>query len=179
MSATFSACEYFFGLTLLFINHLLSFNQIPGLQSFVRDQTHAILGPMMYAPNVYTLDLEQMMTGGASLTAAAGVIQFTIYNAKDLKNTELVGNSDPYIKLRLGNRPELASTAVKQDTLNPVWNETNTILINNLNEVICMEILDKDNLRKDRPLGQANFDLKSLEEEPIQDDVWCKVLRNG
>ncbi|KAF9377648.1 hypothetical protein CPB97_010032 [Podila verticillata] len=152
---------------------------IPGLQSFIRDQTHAILGPMMYAPNVYTLDLEQMMTGGASLTAAAGVVQFTIYNAKDLKNTELVGNSDPYVKLRLGNRPELASTAVKQDTLNPVWDETNTILINNLNEVICMEILDKDNLRKDRPLGQANFDLKSLEEEPIQDDVWCKVLRNG
>ncbi|KAF9322332.1 hypothetical protein BG003_000002 [Podila horticola] len=152
---------------------------IPGLQSFIRDQTHAILGPMMYAPNVYTLDLEQMMTGGASLTAAAGVIQFTIYNAKDLKNTELVGNSDPYVKIRLGNRPELASTAVKQDTLNPVWNETNTILINNLNEVICMEIMDKDNLRKDRPLGQANFDLKSLEEEAIQDDVWCKVLRNG
>ncbi|KAF9409138.1 hypothetical protein BGZ94_002044, partial [Podila epigama] len=152
---------------------------IPGLQSFIRDQTHAILGPMMYAPNVYTLDLEQMMTGGASLTAAAGVVQFTIYNAKDLKNTELVGNSDPYIKIRLGNRPELATTAVKQDTLNPVWNETNTILINNLNEVVCMEIFDKDNLRKDRPLGQANFDLKSLEEEPIQDDVWCKVLRNG
>ncbi|KAI7818249.1 C2 domain-containing protein [Gamsiella multidivaricata] len=152
---------------------------IPGLQSFIRDQTHAILGPMMYAPNVYTLDLEQMMTGGASLTAAAGVVQFTIYNAKDLKNTELVGNSDPYCKIRLGNRPELATTAVKEDTLNPVWNETNTILVNNLNEVVCMELFDKDNVRKDRPLGQANFDLKSLEEDPIQDDVWCKVLRNG
>ncbi|KAI8606538.1 C2 domain-containing protein [Dissophora ornata] len=152
---------------------------IPGLQSFIRDQTHAILGPMMYAPNVYTLDMEQMMTGGASLTAAAGVVQFTIYNAKDLKNTELVGNSDPYVKIRLGNRPELATTAVKEDTLNPVWNETNIILVNNLNEVVCMEIFDKDNVRKDRPLGQANFDLKTLEEEPIQDDVWCKVLRNG
>ncbi|KAF9097270.1 hypothetical protein BGX23_009389 [Mortierella sp. AD031] len=152
---------------------------IPGLQSFIRDQTHAILGPMMYAPNVYTLDFEQMMTGGASLTAAAGVILFTIYNAKDLKNTELVGNSDPYCKIRLGNRPDLATTVVKQDTLNPVWNETVTILINNLNEVVCMEIFDKDAVRKDRPLGQANFDLKSLEEDPIQDDVWCKVLRNG
>ncbi|KAG0205878.1 hypothetical protein BGX28_002568 [Mortierella sp. GBA30] len=152
---------------------------IPGLHSFIRDQTHAILGPMMYAPNVYTLDLEQMMTGGASLTAAAGVVQFTIYNAKDLKNLELVGNSDPYVKIRLGNRPELAHTAVKEDTLNPVWNETNTILVNNLNEVVCMEIFDKDNVRKDRPLGQANFDLKTLEENPIQDDFWCKVLRNG
>ncbi|KAF9977162.1 hypothetical protein BGZ73_006833 [Actinomortierella ambigua] len=152
---------------------------IPGLQSFIRDQTHAILGPMMYNPNVFTLDLEQIMTGGASLTAAIGVVQFTVYNAKDLKNTELVGNSDPYMKIRLGNRPELAQTSVKQDTLNPVWNETFTILVNNLNEVIVMEILDKDTMRKDRPLGQANFDLKALEMDPLQDDVWCKILRNG
>ncbi|KAF9911494.1 hypothetical protein EC991_003296 [Linnemannia zychae] len=152
---------------------------IPGLQSFIRDQTHAILGPMMYAPNVYTLDLEQMMTGGASLTAAAGVIQFTIYNAKDLKNSEFVGHSDPYIKIRLGNRPEIASTSVQKNTLNPVFNETNIILINNLNEMVCMEVFDKDNVRKDSSLGQANFDLKTLEEDPIQDDVWCKILLNG
>lgn len=42
-----------------------------------------------------------------------------------------------------------------------------------------MEVFDRDNLRKDRPLGQANFDLKSLEEDPIQDDVMCKVFRNA
>lgn len=63
-------------------------------------------------------------------------------------------------------------------SLNPVWNETNIILINNLNEVVHMEIFDKDNVRKDRQLGKATFDLKTLEEEPLQDDVWCKVLRN-
>ncbi|KAF9087024.1 hypothetical protein BGX23_008408 [Mortierella sp. AD031] len=152
---------------------------IPGMQSFIRDQTHAILGPMMYAPNVYTLDLEQMMTGGASLTAAAGVVQFTIYNAKDIKNSEFVGHSDPYIKIRLGNRPEIASTSVQKNTLNPVFNETNIILINNLNEMVCMEVFDKDNVGKDTSLGQANFDLKTLEEDPIQDDVWCKILLNG
>ncbi|KAF9093700.1 hypothetical protein BGX27_001575 [Mortierella sp. AM989] len=157
----------------------MDIGNIPGMQSFISDQTHAILGPMMYAPNVYTLDLEQMMSGGASLNAVIGVVQFTIYNAKDLKNVELVGNSDPYVKLRLGNRPEIATTEVQEDTLNPVWNETNIILVNNLNEIVCMEIFDKDNVRKDRPLGQANFDLKSLEDDPIQDDVWCKVLRNG
>ncbi|KAF9438112.1 hypothetical protein BGZ76_009730 [Entomortierella beljakovae] len=157
----------------------MDIGNIPGMQSFIRDQTHAILGPMMYAPNVYTLDIEQMMTGGASLNSAIGVVQFTIYNAKDLKNVELVGNSDPYVKLKLGNRPELATTQVQEDTLNPVWNETNIILVNNLNEVISMEIFDKDNVRKDRTLGTANFDLKSLEDDSIQDDVWCKVLRNG
>ncbi|KAK3814034.1 MAG: C2 domain-containing protein [Benniella sp.] len=152
---------------------------IPGLQAFIREQIHNIIGPMMYAPNVYTLDLENIMTGGKSLTAAAGVVQFTIYEAKDLKNSEVLGNSDPYIKIRLGNRSELAQTSVKQNTQNPVWDETNMILVNNLHEVICMEIFDKDNVRKDRQLGQANFDLKSLESEAVQDDIWCKVLRNG
>ncbi|KAI1318055.1 hypothetical protein EDD11_007289 [Mortierella claussenii] len=152
---------------------------IPGLHSFIRDQTHAILGPMMYAPNVYTLDLEQMMTAAGSLSSAIGIVQFTIYNARDLKNTELVGSSDPYAKIRLGNRPELASTAVKKNTLNPIWNETNIILINNLNEVVCIEIFDKDKVGKDRSLGQAVFDLKALEEDAVQDDVWCRVLRNG
>lgn len=42
-----------------------------------------------------------------------------------------------------------------------------------------MEVFDKDAVRKDSPLGQANFDLKSLEEDPIQDDVWCNILLNG
>ncbi|KAF9199830.1 hypothetical protein BGZ49_010006 [Haplosporangium sp. Z 27] len=152
---------------------------VPGLHSFIRDQLNNTLGPMMYAPNVYTLDVEQMMSGSSSLNSACGVIQFTIYNAKDLKNVEKVGTSDPYCKIRLGNRPELASTAVKMNTLNPIWNETYTILVNNLNEVISIDILDKDNVRKDRAMGQANFDLKTLEEEPIQDDIWCKILRNG
>ncbi|KAG0019486.1 hypothetical protein BGZ80_005755 [Entomortierella chlamydospora] len=156
----------------------MDIGNIPGMQSFIRDQTHAILGPMMYAPNAYVLDLEQMMSG-ATLNAAIGIVQFTIYNAKDLKNLELVGNSDPYVKLRLGNRPEIATTQVQEDTLNPVWNETNIILLNSIDEVVCMDIFDKDNVRKDRSLGQASFDLKSLEDDPVQDDVWCKVLRNG
>jgi Ca2+-dependent lipid-binding protein len=86
------------------------------LQAFIREQIHNIIGPMMYAPNVYTLDLENIMTGGKSLTAAAGVVQFTIYEAKELKNAEVLGNSDPYIKIRLGNRPEMAQTSVKENT---------------------------------------------------------------
>lgn len=71
---------------------------------------------MMYKPNYYPLDLEQMLTGATSLNAAVGVVQFTVYNARDLKNVELVGNSDPYVKISLGNRPALASTAVQNDT---------------------------------------------------------------
>lgn len=42
-----------------------------------------------------------------------------------------------------------------------------------------MEVFDKDAVSKDTSLGQANFDLKTLEEDPVQDDVWCNILLNG
>lgn len=37
--------------------------QIPGLHGFVREQAHAILGPMMYAPNVFTFDVDKFFAG--------------------------------------------------------------------------------------------------------------------
>lgn len=42
--------------------------KIPGLESFVQEQVHATLGPMMYAPNVFTLDVAGMMSGATDLS---------------------------------------------------------------------------------------------------------------
>lgn len=44
-------------------SHSVYLEQIPGLQSFVRDQVHAILGPMMYYPNVFAFDVERFFSG--------------------------------------------------------------------------------------------------------------------
>ena len=40
-------------------------HQIPGLSAFIRDTVHSVLGPMMYEPNFYTLNLEQMLSGNS------------------------------------------------------------------------------------------------------------------
>ena len=37
-------------------------NLIPGLESFINNQIHATLGPMMYDPNTFVVDLEQLLS---------------------------------------------------------------------------------------------------------------------
>ncbi|KAG1427091.1 hypothetical protein G6F57_023275 [Rhizopus arrhizus] len=71
---------------------------------------------MMYAPNVFTLDVAAMMSGGVDLEAANGVLAVTLYSANGLNPNYIFGSLDPYFAFHVGNvhSPELArSTAVE------------------------------------------------------------------
>lgn len=77
---------------------------------------HSTLGPMMYDPNVFTLDLEQLLSG-EPLDTAIGVLQVTIQSARGLKGTKIGGGTpDPFVSLSINNRAELARTKYKHDT---------------------------------------------------------------
>ena len=90
--------------------------QIPGLSSFIRETVHSILGPMMYEPNVFTLNLEQMLSG-APIDTAIGVLQVTIQGARDIQTTKFGGGRpDPYVTLSINERAELAKTKWKHNT---------------------------------------------------------------
>ena len=90
--------------------------QIPGLSSFIRDMTHATLGPMMYDPNVFTLNLEQLLSG-APLDTAIGVLQVTIESARGIKTSKIGGGTpDPFVSISISQRAELARTKYKRST---------------------------------------------------------------
>lgn len=92
------------------------FHQIPGLASFIRDTTNSILGPMMYDPNVFTLNLEQLLSG-KPLDAAIGVVQITIHSARGIKGGKIGGGTpDPFVSLSINERSELARTKWKHNT---------------------------------------------------------------
>lgn len=56
--------------------------------------------------------------------SAIGVLCLKLYEAKDLKNVEILGNmSDPYANIRLGGL-SVAKSRVISANLNPYWNET-------------------------------------------------------
>ncbi|KAI8070792.1 C2 domain-containing protein [Gongronella butleri] len=153
-------------------------NNIPGLESFIKDQIHATLGPMMYAPNVYTVD----MTGNAvSLDDKNGVVAVTLYSASNLKATDFFGSLDPYVSLHLGNvhADPVALTKCIEDTSNPKWNETHYVLINNLNDSVFMQVMDRNSGRKDAVVGVTNVELKQLEEERSLEGLNLVVMRNG
>lgn len=71
---------------------------------------------MMYDPNVFTLNLEQMLSG-APIDTCAGVLVLTIHSGRGLKATKLGGGApDPYISVSIAERAELAKTSIKKST---------------------------------------------------------------
>ncbi|ORZ23286.1 C2 domain-containing protein [Absidia repens] len=153
-------------------------NMIPGLEPFIKEQIHATLGPMMYAPNVYTVDL----TGNvASLDDANGVAAITLYSGSNLKAADFFGSLDPYVSFHVGNIHNAAISETKsiEDTSNPKWNETHFVLLNNLNQSIYFQLMDRNFGRKDAQVGVANLELTSFETDPIMEGKNLVVLRNG
>lgn len=77
---------------------------------------HSILGPMMYDPNVFTLNLEQMLSG-EPLDSAIGVLQVTVRSARDLKASKMGGMTpDPFVSMSINKRAELAKTKYRHST---------------------------------------------------------------
>ncbi|KAI0724221.1 tricalbin [Cerioporus squamosus] len=152
---------------------------IPGLSAFIRDTVHSVLGPMMYEPNVFTLNLEQMLSG-EPIDTAIGVLQVTIQGARDLKGSKLGGGRpDPFVSLSINERAELAKTKWKQNTSNPTWMETKFILVNSLTESLLLKVLDYNDHRANTELGFASFDLSVLEADATQENLEMPILKDG
>ena len=81
--------------------------------------------------------------------------------------------------MSINSGKELARTEVQQSTTTPRWNETKTILINSLNDALSLQIFDFNEIRKDRLLGIANFDLKQLEEDCEYENVTGQIMDNA
>ncbi|KAI0374503.1 tricalbin [Pilatotrama ljubarskyi] len=152
---------------------------VPGLSAFIRDTVHGVLGPMMYDPNVFTLNLEQMLSG-EPIDTAIGVLQVTIHDARDLKGSKLGGSRpDPFVSLSINERVELARTKFKHNTANPSWMETKFLLVNSLTENLILKVWDYNDHRANTDLGFATFDLSVLEQDATQENIQVPILKDG
>lgn len=152
---------------------------LPGLSTFIQEQIHGVLGPMLYAPNVFTVEVAKML-GGAPIDTAIGVLAVTIHNAHGLKNADkLSGTPDPYTVFSINNRTEVGRTKIVKENANPRWNETKYIIISNFNDALTLGLFDYNEFRKDKELGVASFALDSLQEDPEQENVKILVMSNG
>lgn len=89
---------------------------IPGLSNFIQEQVHANLGPMMYNPNMFTINLEELLSG-TPLDTAVGVLQISIWSARNLKGVKLGGGTpDPYAAISIDNKDVLDKTKWKKST---------------------------------------------------------------
>ncbi|KAI5991533.1 C2 domain-containing protein [Pisolithus albus] len=152
---------------------------IPGLAEFIREMIHGTLEPMMYDPNVFTLNLEQLLSG-APLDAAIGVVLITVEAARGLKGSKIGGGSpDPYVSVTINDRQELARTKHRNNTYNPTWAETKFILVNTLQEPLVLNVMDYNEHRKDTKLGSATFDLQKLQDDATLEGIERHLLKDG
>ena len=152
----------------------------------------------MYDPNVFTLNLEQMLSG-KPVDAAIGVAQVLIRSARGIKAIGVAsGTPDPYVSLNIENRTELCRTKHKANTyvsrpnfetkanhllsqpsFNPTWMEHKFILIHSLKELMVFNLYDYNDHRKDTQLGAVHFPLSKLVEDQTHEDIVSTILHDG
>ncbi|KAI7864116.1 hypothetical protein BDF14DRAFT_1837529 [Spinellus fusiger] len=158
-------------------------NIIPGLQSFIQDQIHTILGPLFYAPNIFTVDVEKFMEGELDMSQANGVLAVTLHGASTINDKEhlIYGNSNPYIRFYVDHGQELGRSSIKGNTLEPEWEETHFLLVNNLNSQLCMELRDHNPGAKDRRLATGIFNLQTMDRHDRygQEGLDILLLKDG
>lgn len=154
-------------------------NFIPGLESFILEQIHANLGPMMYEPNVFPIEVAKMLSGSA-VDQAIGVMAVTLHGAQGLKNPDkFAGTPDPYTILSFNNGVPLAQTKIIKENANPKWNETKFVIVTSFNDILTLQLYDYNEYRKDKELGTASFPLERVQEITEHENEQLEVLANG
>ncbi|KAI9844655.1 MAG: hypothetical protein M1838_002093, partial [Thelocarpon superellum] len=112
---------------------------LPGLQSFILQQIHANIGPIMYAPNVFPIEVAKILAG-TPVDKAIGVLAVTIHGAQGLKNPDkFSGSPDPYVAISLNSRDVLGKTKIVKENTNPKWNETKYIILTSFKDSLTLQ----------------------------------------
>lgn len=92
-------------------------------------------------------------TGG--YVTPIGVIRLHFKNARDLRNLETLGKSDPYVRVLLSGI-EKGRTVTFQNNLNPDWDEVIYVPVHNAREKLVLEVMDSESVGSDRSLGSID-----------------------
>ncbi|XP_031101963.1 synaptotagmin-4-like [Ipomoea triloba] len=80
-----------------------------------------------------------------------GVLTVTVISAEELPATDLTGKSDPFVVVTMKKSDQKNKTRVLNNTLNPVWNQTFDIIVEDgLRDLLIVEVWDHDTFGKDK-----------------------------
>ncbi|XP_061342089.1 synaptotagmin-2-like [Gastrolobium bilobum] len=139
---------------------------IPGVYRVVQELIKDQVANMYLWPK--TLEV-QIMDLTKAFKRPVGVLHVKVLNAMKLKKKDLLGASDPYVKLKL-TEDKLPSkkTTVKHKNLNPEWNEEfNLVVKDPETQVLEINVYDWEQVGKHDKMGMNVIPLKELSpEEP-------------
>ncbi|KAA8546103.1 hypothetical protein F0562_020446 [Nyssa sinensis] len=134
---------------------------IPGLYRFVQELIKDQVANMYLWPR--TLEVP-IMDPTKAQRRPVGILHVKVLRAMKLKKKDLLGASDPYVKLKL-TEDKLPSkkTTVKHKNLNPEWNEEfNMVVKDPETQALEFNVYDWDQVGKHEKMGMNVVPLKEL-----------------
>ncbi|KAF3434698.1 hypothetical protein FNV43_RR21783 [Rhamnella rubrinervis] len=139
---------------------------IPGLYRFVQELIKDQVANMYLWPK--TLEV-QILDPSKAFKRPVGILNVKVLRATKLKKKDLLGASDPYVKVKL-TEDKLPSkkTTVKHKNLNPEWNEEfNLVVKDPESQALELFVYDWEQVGKHDKMGMNVVPLKELTpEEP-------------
>ncbi|KAL6873706.1 hypothetical protein ACP4OV_013788 [Aristida adscensionis] len=135
---------------------------IPGLYRYAQDQISKQISVLYHWPRVIQIPILDGASGATK--KAVGILHVKVIRATDLLKMDLLGKSDPYVKLRLsGERLPSKKTSVKMRNLNPEWNEHFRFIVKDPEtQVLELHMFDWEKVKMHDKLGMQVIPLRSL-----------------
>ncbi|KAI0236124.1 Tricalbin-2 [Massospora cicadina] len=147
---------------------------IPGLSTFISDQIHAVLNPMMYQPNRFVLNVAEMLNA-AQQNQVAGVLRVNVRYARNLKFKD--GSGDPFVEVSGSTKAQTFKTKVIRNTNRPSWDEVHSVVIYTGDESLNFAVVDYNPILKNIACGSAQLPLSEFLTKPTQNGLALTLRR--
>ncbi|XP_030541494.1 synaptotagmin-2 [Rhodamnia argentea] len=151
-----------FGLKLLGADAM----SIPGLYRFVQELIKDQVANMYLWPKYLEVPI---MDPSKAARKPVGILNVKVLRGMKLKKKDLLGKSDPYVKLKLTeDKLSMKKTTVKHSNLNPEWNEEFSLVVKDPeSQALELIVYDWEQVGKHDKMGMNVVPLKELTpEEP-------------
>lgn len=135
---------------------------IPGIYQFVQETIKKQVASLYLWPQ--TLEIPILDTSVGAAKKPVGILHVKVVRAQKLLKMDLLGTSDPYVKLSLsGERLTAKKTSIKMNNLNPEWNEYFKLTVKDpQTQVLQLHVYDWEKVGTHDKLGMQVVPLKLL-----------------
>ncbi|XP_066398161.1 synaptotagmin-5-like isoform X2 [Miscanthus floridulus] len=108
-----------------------------------------------------------------------GVLEVKLVEARDLKNKDLVGKSDPFAVLYICPlREKTKKSKTINNDLDPIWNEHYEFVVEDIStQHLTVKIYDDEGLQASEIIGCARVDLADLQPGKVK-DLWLDLVKD-
>ncbi|XP_061347058.1 synaptotagmin-3 [Gastrolobium bilobum] len=135
---------------------------IPGLYRFVQETIKKQIASLYLWPQ--TMEIPILDESTVAIKKPVGILHVNVVRAHKLLKMDLLGTSDPYVKLSLtGDKLPAKKTTIKRRNLNPEWNEKFKLVVKDpQSQVLQLQVYDWDKVGAHDKLGMQLIPLKLL-----------------